>query len=603
MMLIDQAIAAHRAGNLDQAEALYCQILAGNGRDFDALHMMGLMFAQRGRFNDAERFLRDAMAIDDTVPPCLHHYANVLCRLGRYDEALPLYDKAIARVPNHAPLYSDRGNARRALGQLNEAIASYNKALALNPNFTGALGNLAQALMDAGRHEEAGEMVRRALALNPNDAYAIKLNAHMAFERGDLAAALGHARRTLSLKPDQADAYNTMGDALRDLGCLHEAREAYVKSIELDANKGAYYFALANCMTLDRSDRHFAAMESLAAKPSGLSKLDRMYLDFALGKANADVKDYRRSFRHLLAANAAKRATIAYDERSTFDFFERIEQIFSAQLIASKSGGGDPSRRPIFVLGMPRSGTTLVEQVLASHPAVHGAGELTTLGDVVMRAPWQGIGYPEYVPLLNQAATRAIGAEYLKRLAVLAPEGERVTDKMPLNYYFAGLVHLALPNAVIIHTVRDPIDTCVSCFSTLFKLHEQSHTYDLGEIGRYYVRYQRLMAHWRRVLPEGRILDVRYEDMVDDLEAQARRILAHCGLPWDERCLAFHRTDRPVRTASAAQVREPIYKKAVGRWRAYEEWLKPLLAELGTTETVAPIASSQSGAGGDGHRT
>jgi tetratricopeptide (TPR) repeat protein len=438
-----------------------------------------------------------------------------------------------------------------------------------------------------GRREEAGNLLKRALALNPNDAYAVKLSAYLAFERGDLDSALAQARRTLALMPDQADAYSILGDAWRDIGRLHEARDAYIKAIDLDPNRGAYYFALANCTKFDPADRHFAAMESLAAKSTELPKLDRIYLDFALGKAYADLKEYRRSFQHLLAANAAKRATVGYDERSTLEFFDRIEQTFSAELMAAKSGGGDPSRRPIFVLGMPRSGTTLVEQMLASHPAVYGAGELTTLRDIaqIMRGPpGKEIQYPDYVQPLDQAATRAIGAEYIKRLAALAPQGERVTDKMPSNYYFVGLIHLILPNAVIIHTVRDPIDTCLSCFSTLFRLNEQLHTYGLGEIGRYYVRYQQLMMHWRRVLPQGRILDVRYEEMVGDPEGQARRILEHCGLPWDDRCLAFHQTDRPVRTASAAQVRQPIYKNAVGRWRAYEEWLGPLLAELGTSE-------------------
>jgi hypothetical protein len=285
----------------------------------------------------------------------------------------------------------------------------------------------------------------------------------------------------------------------------------------------------------------------------------------------------------LFAGNAAKRATIDYDEATTFALFDRIETVFTRELIARKSGGGDSSRLPIFVLGMPRSGTTLVEQIIASHPMVHGAGELQTFNDVLLtvRGPDGNVlAYPEFVPALNAAALQKIGTRYVKLIAEQAPKAERITDKMPSNYYFAGLIHLALPNAKIIHTVRDPVDTCVSCFSKLFTA-EQNHTYDLGELGRYYKCYEKLMAHWRRVLPEGTMLDVRYEEVIDDLEAQARRIIAYCGLPWDKNCLSFHETERPVRTASATQVRQPIYKSAVGRWRVYEEQLGPLLRALG----------------------
>ena len=245
-----------------------------------------------------------------------------------------------------------------------------------------------------------------------------------------------------------------------------------------------------------------------------------MQLDFALGKAYGDLKDYRRSFTHLLAGNAAKRATISYDEASVFALFDRIEATFTRELIAQKSGGGDPSRMPIFVIGMPRSGTTLIEQIIASHPLVHGAGELQTFNDVVLtvRGPdGNTLRYPEFVPALDAAALRQIGARYIADVRKLAPSGERVTDKMPSNYYFAGLIHLALPNAKIIHSVRNPVDTCISCFSKLFTA-EQNHTYDLAELGRYYKRYETLMAHWRRVLPAKSILDMRYEDVVADLE-------------------------------------------------------------------------------------
>jgi hypothetical protein len=298
-------------------------------------------------------------------------------------------------------------------------------------------------------------------------------------------------------------------------------------------------------------------MEALAAKP-GLTNIDRLRLDFALGKAYADLTDYHRSFQHLVSGNAGKRATISYEEKSALALFDRIAAVFTCELIAAKSGMGDPSERPIFIIGMPRSGTTLIEQIIASHPSVQGAGELRTFTKIVRNirgGDGNTIPYPDFVPALGASALMQIGAGYLAAVRKLAPPGERVTDKMPSNYYYAGLIHLALPNAKIIHVIRDPIDTCLSCFSRLFL--EQHHTYDLGEIGRYYKRYRRLMEHWQRVLPAGRILDVSYEKLVADLRCEARRIIAYCGLDWDDRCVAFHRTERPVRTASASQVRQP----------------------------------------------
>ena len=227
----------------------------------------------------------------------------------------------------------------------------------------------------------------------------------------------------------------------------------------------------------------------------------------------------------------------------------------------------------------------MVEQILASHPAVHGAGELVLFENILRNPPGAGgkdVPFPAYVPELDGPAIREIGARYVAELSRLAPGAAHVTDKLPGNFFFIGMIHLALPNAKIVHTVRNPVDTCLSCFSNLFS-GAQDFSYDLGELGRHYARYQRLMAHWHRVLPPGTILDVRYEDVVADLEGQARRLLDHCGLAWDPRCLAFNETERPIRTVSATQVRQPIYAHSVERWRVYEKWLGPLLAELGLT--------------------
>ena len=246
---------------------------------------------------------------------------------------------------------------------------------------------------------------------------------------------------------------------------------------------------------------------------------------------------------------------------------KRIEEVFTPELIRKWEGIGEPTSVPVFIVGMLRSGSTLVEQILASHPQVFGGGEIKLFGKALASiSAEQGrtFAFPQVASSMSGRAISESGARYLAELRQLAPGATRITDKMPANFLYAGLIHLALPNATIIHIIRDPIDTCISCFSKLFD-EPQLHTYDLAELGRYYRSYHALMAHWRRVLPPQSILDVHYEEVVDDLEGVARRIVSHCGLPWDPRCLDFYRTERPVRTISALQVRQPIYK---ARWNA-----------------------------------
>lgn len=310
-----------------------------------------------------------------------------------------------------------------------------------------------------------------------------------------------------------------------------------------------------------------------------LSSQGRTELQFALGKALIDVGAYKSALAHLIDGNARKRRKTVYDEAATLGLFERIRAAFGRELMTAKSGGGNSSATPVFIVGMPRSGTTLVEQILASHPGVFGAGEIGYLEEAALALD----PFPNAVIAMTGDARAEFGARYVARVKTLAPSAVRIIDKMPTNFRFAGLIHLALPNARIIHICRDPIDTCMSNFAQLFVGDAQPHSYDLGELGRYYRGYEALMDHWRQVLPRQVMLEVQYERLVADPSGEARRIVAHCGLDWVDSCLEFYATQRPVRTASLAQVRRPMYRSSVGRWNAHAVALKPLLDALGMT--------------------
>ncbi len=578
----NRGIALQALKRLEEALVSYDKTIALKP-DFAQAHFnRGNALKELKRLEEALVSYDKAIGLKRDFPEAYSNRGNALYELKRLEEALVSYDKAIALKPDFEDYYN-RGIALKELNRFEEALVSNDKAIALKPDFAEAYSNRGNALKELNRLEEALVSYDKAIALKPDFAEAHSNRGTALKELDRLEEALVSCDKAIALKPELATAYNNKGNVLKDLGRLDEARAAFLKAIDIDPMSADAYFNFADLKKFGPGDPHLAAMEKLVAKPEGLSEADRMKLDFALGKAYGDLKDHRRSFQHLLAANAAKRATISYDEEEVLTRFDEIERTFARELIAAKSDAGDPSQRPIFILGMPRSGSTLAEQILASHPMVHGAGELKTFGEIVLaiRQPIDApVPYPEFVPVLDASALTSIGTRYLASVHERAPDGERVTDKMPSNYLFAGLIHLTLPNAKIIHTVRNPVDTCISCFSKLFTT-GQNHTYDLGELGRYYKRYEHLMEHWRRVLPPSRILDVQYEDVVADLETQARRILAYCELPWDDRCLSFHETDRPVRTASATQVRQPLYKSSVGRWHEYEEFLGPLLTALG----------------------
>jgi tetratricopeptide (TPR) repeat protein len=524
-----------------------------------------------------------ALAIRSDYARARFGLASTLQALGRHGESVAHCQAALAAQPDDAEAHNSLGTGLQMLGRDEEAVAAYRRALVLRPDYADAHNNLGLALQALDRHVEALSCHQRALAIAPSHAAAhhnLAL-ALQALNRHD--EALAQYRRALAIRPENASALANMGLALQEIGRIEDARRAFERAIELEPRSGRLYRNLADCKRFSRDDPRLAAMGALARDIDSLPEDEQRQLHFALGKAFGDVGEYKRSFQHLLAGNRLKRQQIAYDEPRVLAEFARIRAVFTSELMARCADLGHPDASPVFILGMPRSGSTLIEQILASHPSVFGAGERLDFGEEVTRlsAPG-GPAFPEIVVALSGEDLEALGARYLRRVSVVAKGAARITDKMPFNFLFVGLIHLALPKARIIHTRRDPIDTCLSCFSKLFTGEHRS-AYDLAELGRYYRAYETLMAHWQSVLPASVMLDVRYEDVVADVEAQARRIVSHCGLEWDDACLAFQANPRPVRTASGVQVREPIHGGSIGRWRRYGELLGPLLDALGLT--------------------
>jgi tetratricopeptide (TPR) repeat protein len=615
--LLRQAISLHQQGALDEAERAYRAVLAERPRDPEACRHLGFLLQERGRLReavalitaavearpedpdglgrlaavlnglgrpaDALKVSERALALDPDLADALNAKGGALMRLGRPAQALKAYDRLLARTPLHLPALINRGAALRDLGRAEEALRSYERVLAVRPGHAMALNNRGVALMDLGRPHEAAASFDQALKANPNYAEALNNRGRALavaetelsiIAEGDARAreALASFDRAIALRPDYAEAHDNKAALLFELGRFWDAARAAERAIRLAPRTARYYYHLAEMRRFASGDPFLEAMQRLAAEPD-LPDQDRIELEFAIGKALADVGEPEAAFAHAAAGARLKRAAIAYDEAAALGDLARIRDGFSARLLARRAGVGDPSPLPVFVVGLPRSGTTLVEQILASHPLVAGAGETSAfaagLAPEALRDP----------TALTDAALRKIGSDYVAALAAAAPGAHRVVNKRPDNFRLAGLIRLALPEARIIHVRRDPMDVGLSLFFRLFG-DEVPYSFDLGEIGRYIRAYEALMAHWREVMPPETFLEVDYEALVADLEGQTRRMLAHCGLDFDRRCLDFHLTDRRIRTASAAQVRQPLNAGSAGRWRAYEPWLGTLKEAL-----------------------
>jgi tetratricopeptide (TPR) repeat protein len=503
------------------------------------------------------------------------------------------------RQPASAEDWFARANDCAARGELEQAIACYEQVRIACPDAPAVYHNLGLTLCRLGRLSEASHQFRKAVELAPGNA-DIHHSLGWVYQQMDrVDDALRCYEAAVRLNPRLHASSNNLGDCLLALGHAAQAEAAYRQAIDAAPDNALYY---ANYFRLKRpsaDDPYFAALERLASSVETLTPDHQAQLHFAFGNALADVGQNDRAFEHLLNGNALYRRGVHYDEAGTLALLARIPGWLSADAIRLAGNQGDPSDAPVFIVGMPRSGSSLIEQILASHPEVFGAGERPELGQAVFSAvaPDRTGAARIDIEALDRVPARqlaSLGADYLARIHAALPDTRRFrrfTDKYPFNFVHLGLIHLALPNARIIHCRRSPVDTCLSIFSRTFR--DVPFGYDLGELGRYYRAYDALLAHWRRVLPERVLLEVRYEALVDDFEGTARTMLAHCGLDWDARCLAFEQTQRPVTTASAPQVRRPLYRSSLQRWRPAAARLQPLLDGLGpalSAETETGLA-------------
>ena len=605
----------HKAGQLDRAETLYRKVLRKMPSNPDALQLLGVIALDRGYIDRAIQLIGKAVAINPNLALAHSNLGNALLASGRVGDAIASYRRAISLEPRFAAAHCNLGKALDSQGSFSAAVESCRRAVELDPGMADAYNNLGNALRGDGRLEDSVVALRHAVALAPRrvDLHTNVGNVQLELQRfdaamtsfrraieidpkyarshyglaaclrfvGEMDAALESYRRALTLDPNQATIWNDIGNVFRALGRFDEAIDAFQNAIAVAPDFADPYRNLAACRSLATDKDEFARVSVLATRED-LPVDERVAAGFALGKALDDADRYdeafaayenaNRLFHDLLAAQGH-----AFDAEALRRLTDETIARFTPEFFASMKGKGDPSELPVFIVGMPRSGTSLVEQIAASHSRVSGAGELSDIGEIAGQLVSRGTdgAHPDW----DAAELGRHADAHLDRLRRLGGSAERVIDKMPDNIFKLGVIAALFPSARVICCRRDARDTGLSCYFQKFSGRQLAFSYDLADCGRRYRETERLTAYWHRALPL-RTLDVQYETLVDDLEGQSRRLISFLGLHWEAACLDFHRTERTVKTASSWQVRQPLYRRAVGRWKHYANHLSALIAEL-----------------------
>lgn len=544
--------------------------------------LLGRAYARLGNLEKSILAYQKALDLDPRCEEACYGLGDGAFQQRRYNDAVTYYSHALELNPGRAGTVNSLGNVYQAMGRYDEALATFDRALTIRPDLVEALLGKASILIEFARRPEAIVCLRRILQIQPDSIAAHISLASILVTYGKPDEALGHCEKALQIQPGNIDAIAVAARIEQHAGQIEKAYLRLKPLMDAGVDQASIAIAFGEvCSSLNCSEEAISPQEKLLAEQHALPFVAQCSLHFGLGKLYAKTADYEKAFASYRDGNALRASVANWNPEDNRMLIDSIIHVFSKEFFETAPRATLRSQKPVFVLGMPRSGTSLVEQVLASHPAVFGAGELPEIWLMAQNLPVRSKidpGFPHNVAALSPGALDMMAKSYLSHLDELSADAQRVVDKMPGNFRFIGLIELLFPDARIIHCIRDPIDTCLSCYFQDFS-GTQPYSCDLEHLGLYYRNYQRLMAHWKATLGVP-VLDVSYEEMVSDQEAVSRRMIEFCGLDWDDSCLQFHRARRFIATASYDQVRRPIYSSSVRRWEKYKKYLRPLIDVL-----------------------
>ncbi|MBI2234972.1 MAG: tetratricopeptide repeat protein [Micavibrio aeruginosavorus] len=544
--------------------------------DFATAHNnLAIALMDQGKFEDAAGAARYAITFDPRYAEGWCNLSYALRETGKLNEAEQAAQRAVGLAPDSPEACIALAEVLYLTDRLDEAEAALTMARDHAPDSPRVLLKLSSVLEKATRTDEALEILDRLIETNPEMPEVFYRKATVHFMINQLPQAQEALSKAMEISPNLPAGLSLRAEIDQALGDMESSAANIRKAIAINPDLPYLYMTLAKTKKFTPGDSDLEKMLALEKDIARQGQHAEMSLCYALYRAFEDLGDYGRAFSYLKRGSDIKRAAIPYDENQSRFHMERIKTLFTRDFIDGFKGHQNFSDLPVFIVGMPRSGTTLTEQIISAHPDAYGAGELTDLTVAEMGVE----------NIFTPATSEKFAEIYLTRIRALAPDAKRITDKMPANFFRIGMIAAAMPNAKIIHCRRNPVDTCLSCYKQLFA-RGQYWSYDLEELGRYYLLYEEIMQHWRDVLP-GRFYEIDYETTVGDFEHQARALIDYVGLPWDDRCLEPHKNKRTVLTASKTQVIKPVYKTSVESWRNYEAQLQPLV-KIVAPELAAP---------------